>query len=162
MENAPTIHATAVLVGAEALLIRGAAGSGKSRLALRLLQSATLPLTRLVGDDRVHVEPAGGRLLVRPAPGLAGLIEVRGLGICRMSFEPVAVVGLIVDLAAHVDRLPDAAALETCIYGVSLPRLATPPDSDPLPLLLTVLGRPAPFDREDSLRYLRLPPVGKK
>ena len=40
---------------------------------------------RLVGDDRVHVEAAGGRLLVRPAPALAGLIEVRGIGVLRLS-----------------------------------------------------------------------------
>ena len=66
----PTIHASAVLVGRHAVLVRGPAGSGKSRLALALIQAGTsgrLPFTRLVGDDRVHVEAAHGRLLVRPA-----------------------------------------------------------------------------------------------
>src|SRR5580692_10106856 len=61
------------------------------------------------GDDGVHLEPANGRLLVRPAQALAGLIEVRGLGIRRLDHEPQAVVGLVVDLAAaDAERLPEA------------------------------------------------------
>ena len=70
-----SIHASAVLVGARAVLIRGPSGSGKSRLALALLHAARqglLPFARLVADDRAHVEAAHGRLLVRPAPALAG------------------------------------------------------------------------------------------
>ena len=52
-----------------------------------------------------------GRLLVRPAEHFAGLIEVRGLGLRRVPFEPVAVVGLVVDLAAaDAERLPQPAA----------------------------------------------------
>ena len=67
----PTIHASAVLVGRRAVLIRGPSGSGKSRLALALLQAAqsgALPFARLVADDRALVEACNGRLLVRPAP----------------------------------------------------------------------------------------------
>ena len=78
-----TVHASAVLVGARAVLIRGPSGSGKSRLALELLEAArtgSLRFARLVADDRVHLEAPGGRLLVRPAEALAGLIEVRGVG----------------------------------------------------------------------------------
>ncbi len=104
-----TIHASAVLVGARAVLIRGAAGSGKSSLALALIsagENGTFKFARLVGDDRVHVEAAHGRLLVRPHATLAGLIEVRGLGIRRLPFEPLAVVGLVVDLGADSERLP--------------------------------------------------------
>ena len=77
----PTIHATAVLVGARAVLIRGPGGSGKSTLALRLLQAAETGLIRfacLVGDDRLHVEAVRQILLARPSAPLAGLIEVRG------------------------------------------------------------------------------------
>src|SRR5579872_7038770 len=102
-----SIHASAVLIGPKAVLIRGPAGSGKSQLAWQLLQgtlqgaqAGALPFTRLVADDRAHVEARAGRLLVRPAPALAGLIEIRGLGIRRLHHEPVAAVGLVVDLAA--------------------------------------------------------------
>ena len=140
--TAPTIHASAVLVGARAVLIRGAAGSGKSSLAFALIQAGgnSLPFTRLVGDDRVHVEAAHGRVLVRPAETLAGLIEIRGLGIRRLPFEPVAAVGLVVDLgAADSERLPPPASAVTEVAGIPLPRLAVAPGADALPMLFAAL-----------------------
>src|SRR6202011_5306310 len=121
-----TIHASAVLVGARAVLIRGPSGSGKSRLAFDLISAAGGPLrfARLVAADRAELQPAGGRLLVRPAPALAGLIEVRGLGIRRPPYEPVAVIGLVVDLAVpEAERLPATAAQEVVLAGINLPRL---------------------------------------
>jgi HPr kinase/phosphorylase len=145
-ETSSTIHAGAVLVGANAVLIRGPAGSGKSRLALRLLQAAaggTLPFARLVADDRCHVEARGGRLLVRPAVELTGLLEVRGLGIRRLPYEPLATVGLVADLGAEDERMPAAAAQEVHIAGVRLPRLAIPAEADPLALLLAALRTPS-------------------
>lgn len=136
-----SIHATAVLIGAKAALIRGPSGSGKSTLAFELLQTRALPFTRLVGDDRVHVEALGSRLLVRPAPALAGLIEIRGLGIRLFPYEPVAQVGLIVDLAAtDAARLPADEAEIAAISGVRLPRLAVAPGQSALPLVLAWLG----------------------
>jgi serine kinase of HPr protein (carbohydrate metabolism regulator) len=141
-----TVHASAVLVGPRAVLIRGAAGSGKSGLALALLQagsSGALPFTRLIGDDRVHLEVTHGRLLVRPADALAGLIEVRGLGICRVPFEPIAVVGLVVDLAAgDSERLPQRETALTEVAGAILPRLAVAPGQAPYQLLIAALHTP--------------------
>jgi len=98
-----------------------------------------LRFARLVADDRAYLEPRHGRLLVRPVPELAGLIEVRGAGIQRIAYEPVAVVGLVVDLAADdAERLPpDGAAV--VINGVRLPRLAVPAGVDPLPAVLATL-----------------------
>jgi serine kinase of HPr protein (carbohydrate metabolism regulator) len=144
-DRAATIHASAVLAGATAVLIRGEPGAGKSRLALDVIQAAAagaIAFARLVGDDRVHVEPASGRLLVRPAPALAGLIEIRGLGIRRMPFEPVAAVGLVIDLDAGAERLPPLSAMTTIIEGVRLPRLAIPPETQAFPVVLAALGRP--------------------
>jgi len=137
----PTIHASAVLVGARALLIRGAAGSGKSSLAFALIRAAgTGAFARLVGDDRVHVEALQGRLIVRPADALKGLIEVRGLGIRRLPFEPMAAVGLVVDLgAADAERLLPPASAATEVAGISLPRLAVAPGTDPIPLVYAAL-----------------------
>jgi HPr kinase/phosphorylase len=138
-----TIHASAVLIGAKAVLIRGASGSGKSRLAWDLLQAAAqgvLPFARLVADDRAQVEACSGRLLVRPAPALAGLIELRGLGIRKTAYEPLAVVALVVDLAAaDAGRLPLPEAGKTTISGVKLPRLVVAAGLDPLPLVLAGL-----------------------
>jgi HPr kinase/phosphorylase len=153
--DAATIHATAVLIGPKAALIRGPAGSGKSRLAWDLLQLATqaesqstqfgaLPFARLVADDRAHVEAHSSRLLVRPAPALAGLIEIRGLGIRRLAFEPVAAVGLVIDLAAEdAARHPAPAAGTAVIAEVTLVRLAVAAGMQALPLVLAAL-RTAP------------------
>jgi len=142
-QTATTIHASAVLVGARAVLIRGPSAAGKSRLALDLISAADagrLPFARLVADDRAEVEAAAGRLLVRPAPPLAGLIEVRGLGIRRLPFEPVAVVGLVVDLAAaDAQRLPAPEQARTVIAGVTLARLPVAPAVPALPLVIAAL-----------------------
>ncbi|HEX8829047.1 MAG TPA: HPr kinase/phosphatase C-terminal domain-containing protein [Xanthobacteraceae bacterium] len=137
-----TIHASAVLVGARAVLIRGPSGAGKSRLALELIEAprhGSVRFARLVGDDRVHVDAAGGRLLVRPAPTLAGLIELRGLGILRRDHEACAVVGLVVDLDAEdAQRLPKRR--DAVIEGIALPRLPVARGVAPLPAILAMIG----------------------
>jgi serine kinase of HPr protein (carbohydrate metabolism regulator) len=139
-----TVHASAVLVGARAALIRGPSGAGKSWLALELIASARtglLPFACLVGDDRVHLAAAGGRLLARPAEALAGLIEVRGAGPLRLAYEPSAVVGFVVDLAAaDASRLPDDAERQAEIEGVWLPRLAVAAGAAALPGVLALIN----------------------
>ncbi len=127
-EATPTVHATAIAADGRAALIRGASGSGKSDLALRCIAGALSPLlphaARLVADDRVILERRGSRLLARAPARLAGLIEVRGLGIVRLPFEEQAEVRLVVDLVAadRVPRLPDPPP-EVSLDGVTLPLL---------------------------------------
>ncbi len=139
----PTLHASTVLVDSGAVLIRGPSGSGKSRLVLALIEAAKagrLRFARLVSDDRTQLVPAHGRLLASPPAPLAGLLEVRGLGLRRMEFEPHAVVCLVVDLAAEDgDRLPDAASRTIELHGIRLPRLPVTAGEDPLPLVLSAL-----------------------
>jgi HPr kinase/phosphorylase len=139
--GAMTVHASAVLVGARAVLIRGPSGAGKSRLALELIEAArtgALRFARLVGDDRVYLEAAGGRLLVRPAKELAGLIELRGVGILRRDYEACAVLGLLVDLAAaDAERLPKTS--EIAIAGIRIARLAVAPGDAALPRVLAIV-----------------------
>jgi len=140
--SSTTIHASAVLTGARAVLIRGPSGAGKSRLALDLIEAGrtgALRFARLVGDDRVHVLAASGRLLARPAEAIAGLIEVRGFGILRLPYEPIAVVGLVADLGANAERLPEATERRVNIEGISLPRLAVAAGPEALPAVLTLL-----------------------
>ena len=136
-----TVHASAVLVGARAVLIRGPSGAGKSRLAWELIEAgrtAAAGFARLVGDDRVHLQVAGGRLLVRPSGTLAGRIELRGVGIVRRDHEACAVVGLVIDLAAaDAERLPLEG--KAVVKGVTLPRLAVAPGIAPLPLVLAMV-----------------------
>jgi HPr kinase/phosphorylase len=148
--DASTIHASAVLVGPKAILIRGPSGSGKSMLAWNLVMAAeqgVLSFARLVADDRAHLESRSGRLLVRPAERLAGMIEIHGLGIRRMKFEPIAVVGLVVDLSAgDAARNPQPEARSALIQGVTLPRLPVAAGTAALPLVLAVLRIPSAGD----------------
>jgi HPr kinase/phosphorylase len=143
MTEPATVHASAVLTGSRAVLIRGAAGSGKSRLALALIEAAQccrIRFARLVADDRVAIAACHGRLILRTPPALAGLLEVRGLGIRRVPHEPVAVAGLVVDLAAEdAERLPAPSALRTGIAGISLPRLPVAAAADALAAVLAAL-----------------------
>ncbi len=138
-----SIHATAVLVGNRAVLIRGPSGAGKSRLAFELMlagRAGQVPPAVLVGDDRVHLQASGGQLTVRPAPQLAGLIEIRGLGIRHCDFAGEAIVGLVVDLAAaDAARLPAPESLQTLINGIELPRIPVGPGFAALPLIAAAL-----------------------
>jgi HPr kinase/phosphorylase len=138
-----SVHASAVLVENRAVLIRGPSGAGKSRLAFELIlagRSGQIPPAVLVGDDRVHLETSGGQLVVRPAPALAALIEIRGLGIRRCAFVAEAIVGLVIDLsAADAERLPPPETLLTCIHGILIPRIPIGQGFSPLPLVVAAL-----------------------
>ena len=125
-----TVHASCVLLDEAGVLIRGPSGSGKSALCLALLDRFFLESrhARLVGDDRVRLEAHHGRLVARPHPALAGLIEIRGLGPRRLvTHAPAAVVRLVVDLVGETERLPDDAAETALLLGVAVPRLALEP-----------------------------------
>ena len=139
----PSVHASAVLVGAFAVLIRGPSGAGKSRLAFDLILAARagqIAASTLVGDDRVMLEARENALLVRPAPELAGLIEIRGLGLRQITHAAEAQVGLVVDLAADdAARLPQPESQEIVISGVTLPRIAVPTGYTALPLVVASL-----------------------
>jgi serine kinase of HPr protein (carbohydrate metabolism regulator) len=137
------VHASAVLIGPRAALIRGPAGSGKSGLVLALLEAAAagrIRFARLVADDRTELTVQNGRLLLRPPPTLAGLIEVRGVGVRRVAFESVAMAGLVVDLAAaDAERLPAVPAQMVDLDGVRLPRLPVAAGADALAAVLAML-----------------------
>jgi serine kinase of HPr protein (carbohydrate metabolism regulator) len=142
-QTAASIHASAVLVGDRAVLIRGPSGSGKSRLAFDLIlagrarQSAK---ATLIGDDRVRLMTQGSQLLVQNIPELAGMIEIRGLGIRKIGHAAEAIVGVVIDLAASdAERLPPPEALKTTISGVELPRIPVAGGQNPLPLVLAFL-----------------------
>lgn len=117
-----TVHATTVALGEAGVLIRGPSGSGKSDLALRLVDGGGL----LVADDRTALVAEGGILVARPPSVIAGRMEVRGLGVVRVPFRPLVRLRLIVDLVpadakAAPERMPTAIRAELC--GVALPCL---------------------------------------
>ena len=102
------VHATCVDVDGVGVLLRGPPGSGKSDLALRLISDGAL----LVADDRAELTAEQGRITVSPPPEIAGLIEVRGLGVLPLDHRDAAPLGLVLDLvpAAEVERLEAALA----------------------------------------------------
>ncbi|MGN6286550.1 MAG: HPr kinase/phosphorylase [Afipia sp.] len=138
-----TIHASAVRVGESAVLIRGPSGSGKSRLAFDLIlagRARVIPAATLIGDDRVRLGKTGGQLTVHAVMELAGLIEIRGLGIRRCDFVPYAAIGLVVDLAApDAERLPLPESLKMTLSGSQLARIPVAAGFDPLPLVAAAL-----------------------
>ena len=138
-----SVHASAVCVGEQAILIRGASGTGKSRLALDLIlagRAGMIAATKLVGDDRVRLDARNSRVSVSGVPELEGMLEIRGLGIRRCDFTAEADVALVVDLAASdAERLPPPERLKTLISGVELPRIPVAAGENPLPLVLGFL-----------------------
>lgn len=121
-----SIHANALVLGETGLLLRGPSGSGKSALSLELIALARSrgDFGSLIADDRVLMETRHGRLLARPHPQIAGMIEARGMGLLRQPYEAVGVIHALIDLttAAALTRLPDDAASTATLLDVSLPR----------------------------------------
>ena len=139
------IHASCVLVGDAAVLLRGPSGSGKSSLALALVAQAQAQkrFAMLVGDDRISVMARGGRIIARCLPAIAGLVERRGLGLVPVAHEPAGMVRLVVDCGGpefQQERMPEPEALITQILGVTLPRLSVQGSTQDAGLVLAALG----------------------
>lgn len=110
-----TIHASSVAIGGRAVLIAGPSGSGKSDLALRLLDRGAC----LVSDDYTEIAAEGGRLLASPPGRIAGRIEARGVGILERPFAAGVPVALLVELGHAPERLPEPAA--RTLGGIAVP-----------------------------------------
>jgi HPr kinase/phosphorylase len=109
------LHASCVEVSGIGVVLLGPSGCGKSDLALRLIDRGA----RLVADDCVAVERRAGRLIARAPDAIAGLIEVRGLGIMRLDHCPSSALGLAVGLdCTPPARLPARATYQ--VLGVAL------------------------------------------
>ena len=116
------IHGTCVDLSGTGVLLRGPSGSGKSDLALRLIDGGA----RLVADDRVDLAARDGCLTAAAPATLAGLIEVRGMGIMTLPSIPRSAVGLVIDLVDEeaVERLPEPMVCSLLGVDVPLLRLA--------------------------------------
>jgi len=117
------VHGTTVALEGEGVLLRGPSGSGKSDLALRLIDGGA----RLIADDQTELTRVADGLLARSPASIAGRMEVRGVGILRVPTVPSALLRLVIDLVAldRVERLPEP---QFCDYlQCSLPLLALAP-----------------------------------
>jgi serine kinase of HPr protein (carbohydrate metabolism regulator) len=110
------LHASCVQQNGVGIVLLGASGAGKSDFALRLIDAGAL----LVADDRLQVEATGTGLVGRPAEALAGLLEVRGVGILRIPYCRASPLGLVVELdgAKPMIRMPQPATY--AILGTAL------------------------------------------
>ena len=124
-----TRQATCIAIDGRAVLIEGPSGTGKSSLALTLIDRGA----ELVGDDGVLLHESEGRLLAQPHPNTRGLIEVRNLGILPFPCREKAPVSLIVTLDSEAPRFIEAAN-RVEIGGVTLPALRLQPHAGPLAL----------------------------
>jgi serine kinase of HPr protein (carbohydrate metabolism regulator) len=138
------VHGTAIALEGAAALIRGPSAAGKSDLALRCLGQApngliTAPC-RLIADDQVRVTRSAADLTVTAPAAIAGLIEVRGVGVVTVPTAAEATLRLVVDLVAPsmVPRLPDAAF--ATLHGIKVPLLLLAPfeAATPLKVLLAL------------------------
>jgi RNase adaptor protein for sRNA GlmZ degradation len=117
------VHATAIAIDGRAVLLRGPSGAGKSDLALRLIDAGA----RLIADDQVELRRAGERILVRAPAAIAGLIEIRGVGISRVEALAEAALAMFADLvpAAEIERLPEPRREH--VLGLIIPSIALSP-----------------------------------
>lgn len=139
--SSENVHATCIAIDGRAVLLAGRPGSGKSDLALRLIDRGA----RLVSDDYTLVRRVDGQLLASPPATIAGKIEIRHVGVVEMAHERDVPVALI----AVLDRTPARLPMEQdsrMIAGVAVPAIA-----------LAGLEASAPIKLEAALKAFGLP-----
>jgi HPr kinase/phosphorylase len=110
-------HATAVAIADNAVLLVGPSGSGKSDLALRLIDRGA----KLISDDAVAIVTGNTGPVLSVAPNIEGLIEIRGVGVCAVESIPSAPLRMVVALSREMERLPkDGLTVEICGYSVPM------------------------------------------
>jgi serine kinase of HPr protein (carbohydrate metabolism regulator) len=114
--SSENLHASAVAVDGRAVLISGPSGSGKSDLALRLLDRGFT----LVSDDRTIVRKVGSQLVASAPDTIRGKLEIRGVGIVEMDTVTDVPVALVIELTSDIQRLPDDDR-ERLILGTGIP-----------------------------------------
>ena len=134
------LHASAVVIGDQGVLMLGPSGAGKSTLVRHLIEYGRLHgrFAALIGDDRVQVERVNGRILARGHSKIAGMMEIRGTGLATTKFIPEAVIDLLVSPQTVIKtRLPDEGERWDTLLGIRLPRIETRPE-DPGPVFMAL------------------------
>lgn len=116
------MQASAVAIAGRVVAIEGPPGSGKSSLALALIDRGAV----LIGDDGVTLTRDGDNIIASPPPNIAGLIEVHGIGLIKSPLAQPTPMALVLTLGAAVERLPEAAPRRE-ILGVAIPCLPFSP-----------------------------------
>ncbi|MFZ2995279.1 HPr kinase/phosphorylase [Sphingobium sp.] len=127
--SSETLHATSVAIDGRAILLCGPSGTGKSDLALRLIDRGAT----LVSDDYTLVQRLDGQLVAAAPATIAGMIEVRGIGLVPMPHAPQTPVALLVDLFDVVDRMPLTPMLRR-VAGMDVPVMKIAPFESSAPI----------------------------
>ena len=126
--NAVNRHCCVVEVDGTGVMLTGDAGSGKTSLALGLIEQAKLQGldAHFVADDQALVWAEGGRLMAQVPEPIAGKVEIRGFGIDTIAFKSATAIGLAGALVAddRIDRMPEARSIR--LLGVEIPELLLP------------------------------------
>ncbi|MEG9884735.1 MAG: HPr kinase/phosphatase C-terminal domain-containing protein [Hyphomicrobiales bacterium] len=139
------VHASCVAIGGYGIVLLGAPGSGKSDLALRLIDSdgrgvgARRMTARLVGDDQIYLSLCEGRVMASAPEVLAGRLEIRGLGVVSAPYarSPTPVIcAARLDAETPPDRSPDFTCQSTRLCGFELPELRLNPFAPSAPSVL--------------------------
>jgi serine kinase of HPr protein (carbohydrate metabolism regulator) len=117
--SSETMHASTVAMDGRAVLICGPSGSGKSDLALQLIDRGFV----LVSDDQTMVRKDGEKLLANAPDKIAGKLEIRGIGIVDMERVSDVRVALVVELTSDIQRLPDDSR-ERVVLGIPVPLIS--------------------------------------
>ena len=117
--SSETLHASTVALDGRAVLICGPSGSGKSDLALRLIDRGF----RLVSDDQTIVRKEGGKLIASAPPTIHGKLEIRGLGIVEMETVDDVPVALFIELTSDIQRIPDDSR-DRLVLDVRIPLIS--------------------------------------
>ena len=144
MHEEALIHGTCLAIGGEGVLLVGKPGTGKSDLALRLVDqgglglSGQLRVAQLVADDQVVIRREAGALVASAPPSLKGKLEIRGLGIAELAVAAEARLRLAVRLtpASDIERLPDLGAARMEILGIAVPLILLDPQNASAPARL--------------------------
>jgi len=116
--SSETVHCSAVAIGGRAVLIGGRSGTGKSDLALRLIDRGAA----LISDDYTHLRRIEGQALASAPAPIAGKIEMRGVGLVELESVADVPVALFVDLDHTPERLPEMEERRV-FAGVPIPAI---------------------------------------
>lgn len=141
------VHATAIAFGNRGVLIRGAPGSGKSELALRMIDNlgfgrGTKPLrAKLIADDQVLLAREGSEIVMRAPKTISGKMEIRGIGIIALPTKSKAKLVLVIDLKpqAEIERMPHQADCLTDILGLNIALYSIDPTASSAPSIIRSL-----------------------